>query len=140
MIADGELLQQRAEQLGLPFHLSPWQPGNPAAAAGRLYHQPCPLNIPVVPSQLNPAHATTILASLRQAATGCMQGDYAAMVTAPVHKGNINDAGIPFSGHTEYLATVTGGHPVMMLACPGLRVALVTTCLLYTSPSPRDRG
>ncbi len=129
VIADGELLQQRAEQLGLPFHLSPWQPGNPAAAAGRLYHQPCPLNTPVVPSQLNPAHATTILASLRQAATGCMQGDYAAMVTAPVHKGNINDAGIPFSGHTEYLATVTGGHPVMMLACPGLRVALVTTHL-----------
>ena len=129
VIADGDMLQQRAEQLGLPLTLHRWQPNSPAIAAGNLYHQPVPLKAPVTPGQLNPAQASAILASLRQAAQGCVQGDYAAMVTAPVHKGNINDAGIPFSGHTEYLASITGGQPVMMLACPGLRVALVTTHL-----------
>ena len=91
--------------------------------------RPIPLNVSVTPGCLNPIQADAILASLRQAAQGCLDGVYAAMVTAPIHKGVINDAGIPFSGHTEYLATVTGGHPVMMLACPGLRVALVTTHL-----------
>jgi 4-hydroxythreonine-4-phosphate dehydrogenase len=58
-----------------------------------------------------------------------MNGDFNAMVTAPVHKGIINDAGIPFSGHTEFIAEITGGTPVMMLATPGLRVALATTHL-----------
>jgi 4-hydroxythreonine-4-phosphate dehydrogenase len=58
-----------------------------------------------------------------------MSGAFAAMVTGPVHKGVINDAGIPFSGHTEFIAEITGGTPVMMLATPGLRVALATTHL-----------
>jgi 4-hydroxythreonine-4-phosphate dehydrogenase len=66
---------------------------------------------------------------LRRAADGCRRGDFAAMVTAPVHKGVINDAGIPFTGHTEFLAEQVGGDPVMLLACPGLRVALATTHL-----------
>ena len=130
VIADGELLQQRATQLGLPLTLHPWENHNqPSAPAGSLYYQSHPLSTPVTPGQLNPAYAKDILTTLHQAATGCLHGKYAAMVTAPIHKGNINDAGIPFSGHTEYLATITGGHPVMLLACPGLRVALATTHL-----------
>ena len=63
-------------------------------------------------------------------------GLFDAMVTGPVHKGIINDAGFTFSGHTEYIAGITGGHPVMMLATPGLRVALVTTHLALAEVSP----
>jgi len=70
------------------------------------------------------------LDTLRTAVAGCMDGTFAALVTGPVHKGIINDAGITFSGHTEFLAQLTRApHPVMMLATPGLRVALVTTHL-----------
>jgi len=129
-IADGDLLTQRAAQLNLPFQTHRWTDSSQAPApAGSLYLQPHSYTAPVVPGQLNPVHAQDILATLRQAATGCLTGDYAAVVTAPVHKGNINAAGIPFSGHTEYLAELTGGNPVMLLACPGLRVALATTHL-----------
>jgi 4-hydroxythreonine-4-phosphate dehydrogenase len=61
---------------------------------------------------------------------GCLQREFAALVTGPVHKGNINDAGLPFTGHTEYLAGLTGTHQVvMLLTAPGLRVALATTHL-----------
>jgi 4-hydroxythreonine-4-phosphate dehydrogenase len=70
-----------------------------------------------------------VLETLEAATRACLDGRCGALVTAPVHKGVINDAGIPFTGHTEYLAALTGGDPVMMLACPGLRVALATTHL-----------
>jgi 4-hydroxythreonine-4-phosphate dehydrogenase len=79
--------------------------------------------------QLNASNSGYVLETIRQATLGCMNGDFNAMVTAPVHKGIINDAGIPFSGHTEFIAEITGGTPVMMLATPGLRVALATTHL-----------
>lgn len=129
-IADPELLQARAGQLGLPLQLLPFESGNSGPApAGALYHEPVPLRQAVTAGRLNPGNAGYVLDTLRHAAEGCLSGRYAGMVTAPVHKGVINDAGIPFSGHTEFLAQISGGHPVMMLACPGLRVALATTHL-----------
>jgi 4-hydroxythreonine-4-phosphate dehydrogenase len=129
-VADPQLLRDRAAQLGLPLRLLPYTPDNTAPApAGTLFHHSVPLARPVFAGRLDPANAGYVLGTLRHAAQGCLEGRYAGMVTAPVHKGVINDAGIPFSGHTEFLAEISGGHPVMMLACPGLRVALATTHL-----------
>jgi len=88
-----------------------------------------PLARPATPGQPDPASAPAVLAMLRRAAEGCLEGEFAAMVTAPVHKAVINDAGLPFSGHTEFLAGITGGEPVMLLAADKLRVALATTHL-----------
>jgi 4-hydroxythreonine-4-phosphate dehydrogenase len=80
--------------------------------------------------RLDPANARYVLALLDRAASGCLDGEFGAMVTAPVHKGVINDAGVPFTGHTEYLASRCGGAlPVMLLVGGGLRVALATTHL-----------
>jgi len=88
-----------------------------------------PLSVPVVPGSPTTANAPAVLEMLRRAAAGCLSGEYDAMVTAPVHKAVINDAGIPFSGHTEFLAAITGGEPVMLLTAGDLRVALATTHL-----------
>jgi 4-hydroxythreonine-4-phosphate dehydrogenase len=80
--------------------------------------------------KLDPANARYVLGLLDRAVDGCLSGEFAAMVTAPVHKGVINDAGVPFTGHTEYLAARCGAPlPVMMLVGGGLRVALATTHL-----------
>ena len=100
----------------------------PAAGVepGELYLLPVRLRRAVEPGRLDPANAPYVLETLRLAADGCLSGAFAAMVTGPVHKGVINDAGIAFTGHTEYLAEHTGGTPVMMLTCPGLRVALAS--------------
>jgi 4-hydroxythreonine-4-phosphate dehydrogenase len=92
--------------------------------------QHVPLAVPSRPGRLDPANARYVLALLDAALDGCVDGRFAAMVTAPVHKGVINDAGVPFSGHTEYLAERTATPlPVMMLVGGGLRVALATTHL-----------
>jgi 4-hydroxythreonine-4-phosphate dehydrogenase len=129
-IADPQLLQARANQLQLPLTLLPRVNGaEQPAPAGSLYIEPVPLNAASLPGRLDPANAGYVLQTLRRAAEGCLAGDFAGLVTAPVHKGVINQAGIAFSGHTEFLADIAGGHPVMMLACPGLRVALATTHL-----------
>ncbi len=89
-----------------------------------------PLNATVTAGKLDKANAAFVLQTLTRAAQGCMDGDFAGMITAPVHKGVINEAGIPFSGHTEFLADLTHTpQVVMMLATRGLRVALVTTHL-----------
>jgi 4-hydroxythreonine-4-phosphate dehydrogenase len=99
--------------------------------APRIEH--VPLARPVTPGKLDPANARYVLATLDRAIRGCMQGEYAAMVTAPVQKSVINDAGIAFTGHTEYLAEHSGTpHVVMMLVGGGLRVALATTHLPLT--------
>jgi 4-hydroxythreonine-4-phosphate dehydrogenase len=83
-----------------------------------------------VPGKLNPANSAYVLAILDRAIQGCLSGEYEAMVTAPVQKSVINDAGIPFTGHTEYLAERAGAaQVVMMLVGGGLRVALATTHL-----------
>lgn len=89
-----------------------------------------PLAAPSQPGKLDTRNATYVLALLDRALAGCLRGEYAALVTGPLHKGVINDAGIPFTGHTEYLAAKTGTpRVVMMLAGAGLRVALATTHL-----------
>jgi len=89
-----------------------------------------PLARPAVPGKLDPANARYVLAVLDRAVRGCLEGEFAAMVTAPVQKSTINDAGIAFSGHTEYLAErAHAEHVVMMLVGGGLRVALATTHL-----------
>jgi 4-hydroxythreonine-4-phosphate dehydrogenase len=89
-----------------------------------------PLERPRVPGRLDPANGRYVLAMLDRAVKGCMAGEYQAMVTAPVQKSVINEAGILFTGHTEYLAERSGAaHVVMMLVGGGLRVALATTHL-----------
>ena len=129
-IADGELLQARAQQLGLPLGLQPWSPGATALPAGQLYLQHLPLAAPVTPGQLDPANAPYVLNTLAEAAQGCLTQRYQAIVTAPVHKGIINQAGVAFRGHTEFFADQAQvDKVVMMLACPQLRVALATTHL-----------
>ncbi|GAB5605167.1 4-hydroxythreonine-4-phosphate dehydrogenase PdxA [Sideroxyarcus sp. TK5] len=129
VIADRELLRQRAAQLGLSVHLHDYRPGQPLRQDGlNILH--VPLHSPVHAGRLDVANAGYVLEMLRRAAQGCLSGEFAGMVTAPVHKGVINDAGIPFTGHTEFLAEVT--HTplvVMMLAGGGMRVALATTHL-----------
>lgn len=97
--------------------------------AGELQVFDVPLPAAVRPGRPDPRNAGAVLETLRRATSGCLGGEFAAMVTAPVHKAVINQAGFPFSGHTEYLAGLSGGHPVMMLAAGTLRVALVTTHL-----------
>jgi len=131
VIADPGLLRDRAARLGLPLRILTVDTRAPdlPATAGELYVSPVSLRAPSPCGRLDPANAGYVLDTLTQAVDGCVDGRYAAMVTAPVHKGVINDAGIPFTGHTEFIAARCGGHPVMMLACPGLRVALVTTHL-----------
>ena len=89
-----------------------------------------PLRRPRVPGKLDPANSPYVLAVLDRAIAGCLKGEFDAMVTAPVQKSVINDAGIDFTGHTEYLAEkARGAHVVMMLVGGGLRVALATTHL-----------
>ena len=89
-----------------------------------------PLARPAVSGKLDPGNARYVLAVLDRAIRGCLAGEYAAMVTAPVQKSVINDAGIAFTGHTEYLAAKANAeHVVMMLVGGGLRVALATTHL-----------
>ncbi len=130
-IGSPELLTQRAVQLGYPLQLHEFDANLPATAqlSGHLTVLPVELAELVQCGQLNVANSPYVLETLTQATHGCMNGVFAAMVTAPVHKAIINDAGFAFSGHTEYIAEITGGHPVMMLATEGLRVALVTTHL-----------
>ena len=89
-----------------------------------------PFPVEVEPGNPTPANAATLLDGLRQAAEGCLAGDFAGMVTAPLAKSVIADSGVAFTGHTEYLAGITGATlPVMMLVAGDLRVALATTHL-----------
>jgi 4-hydroxythreonine-4-phosphate dehydrogenase len=104
------------------------QRGGQAIPEANVLH--VPLAVPSIAGKLDAANARYVLDVLDVAADGCMAGRFDAMVTAPVHKGIINDAGVPFTGHTEYLAERTGARlPVMMLVGGGLRVALATTHL-----------
>src|SRR5690606_6943885 len=115
----------------LPFIWQEWSPGhNSADGPPALRILPVSLHTRCLPGKLNPANAPYVLATLQQAVDGCRNGTFAAMVTAPVQKSVINDAGISFTGHTEFLQQRCGVQQVvMMLACPGLRVALATTHL-----------
>lgn len=130
-VASGSLLQATAESLGLPLHLHPFQTDRIRLhQPGHLSLITSPLGAPVTPGQLNPANAAYVLNTLQLATDACLNGSLNALVTGPVQKSVINEAGIPFSGHTEFLAQRSGNKPVvMMLATEGLRVALATTHL-----------
>ena len=107
-----------------------FDPARAAAPANALEVLHVPLAVPARAGALDAANAPYVLALLDRALAGCRSGEFAGMVTAPVHKGVINDAGVAFSGHTEYLAEHTGTPlMVMMLVGGGLRVALATTHL-----------
>jgi 4-hydroxythreonine-4-phosphate dehydrogenase len=129
-VCDPELLQQRAALLGLPFHFRHFDPARAAqpTAAGELCILPVRMKTVAQCGLLDSRNARYVLDTLDAAIGGCQSGQFDALVTGPVHKGIINDAGIPFSGHTEYLAVATRTEDVvMLLASDSLRVALVTT-------------
>ncbi|EXI76760.1 MAG TPA: 4-hydroxythreonine-4-phosphate dehydrogenase PdxA [Candidatus Accumulibacter phosphatis] len=129
VLADRFLLAERAAMLRLPVSLRDWDASLPPRA-DTLDVLHLPLAVAACAGRLDPANARQVLALLDRALAGCQSGEFAAMVTAPVHKGVINEAGIHFTGHTEYLAERTATpRVVMMLAGGGLRVALLTTHL-----------
>ena len=132
LIGDLHCLRSRALTLGLSLRLEPWLEGNPwpTLERGVLHVLDVPLAQPCRPGRLDMANAPAVLATLDKAMHLLRAGAADALVTAPVHKGIINDAGIPFTGHTEYLAAACGSPKVvMLLAGRGLRVALATTHL-----------
>lgn len=131
-VADPGLLADRARQLGMHVELESWSADRAprASRAGTLAVLERPLRAPVRAGHLDPANAPYVLATLDSAVAACLAGQAHALVTGPVHKGVINDAGIPFSGHTEFLAQRCGVEQVvMMLATKDMRVALATTHL-----------
>lgn len=132
ILADRRLLEARASAVGLGpdrLHVRDWTPDlAPRQGALDVLHLPQAAHS--LPGHLDPANANYVLRLLDRALDGCRSGEFAAMVTAPVHKGVINDAGVPFTGHTEHLAERTNTpRVVMMLAGSELKVALATTHL-----------
>ena len=145
VLGDLRMLRDRAGRLGSPASLVAYRRGGanfPEGSTGTLEILDVPLAAPAEPGRLDPRNARPVLGMLDRAFDGCLSGEFAAMVTAPVQKSIINDAGIPFSGHTEYLADRGGAGPaVMMLVGGGLRVALATTHLaLKDVPAAIDRS
>jgi 4-hydroxythreonine-4-phosphate dehydrogenase len=129
-LGDEKLLEERARRLDLPVTLRPYERrvAPAASVAGTLLVAHHALAAPSDPGTPEPANATYVLGLLDRAIDGALSGEFDALVTAPVHKGVINDARIPFSGHTEYLARRSGAaRPVMLLTSGALRVALATT-------------
>lgn len=129
ILGDRALLEARARQVGEAPAFADYHPDRlPADGALEVLH--VPLRTASRAGRLDASNAAYVLGLLDRALSGCRQGEFSAMVTAPVHKGVINEAGIAFTGHTEYLAEKTGtARVVMMLAGAGLRVALATTHL-----------
>jgi 4-hydroxythreonine-4-phosphate dehydrogenase len=129
--ADRDLLAARARTLGLGVELIARRtPAEGSHVPGRLEVEHVPLARPARAGVLDPANAPAVLEALRCATVACVAGEFAALVTAPIHKGVINEAGVPFSGHTEMLAALDGTTtPVMLLCGGGMRVALATTHL-----------
>lgn len=130
VVADPALMRRRAAILGLDIELVPYDPALPATPqrAGSLTLCPVTLGTTEVAGELDEANGAYVLATLQRACDGNLSGEFAAVVTGPVHKGIINQAGVSFSGHTEFFAQQAGvGDVVMLLATDGLRVALATT-------------
>jgi len=139
-ITDRGLLARAAERCGAAIQLLD-DDGTDISQRppGSLRVKHVPLGELEVPGRPDPRNAQHVLATLREAADGCLRGRYAAVVTAPLQKSSINDAGIPFSGHTEFFAEHSRADVVMMLASPELRVALATTHLpLHAVPAAID--
>jgi 4-hydroxythreonine-4-phosphate dehydrogenase len=131
-VADPQLLSLRAEALGLPLRIRVLEAAEPPGPhrAGELQVRSAALEEPVVAGRLDAGNAPYVLKTLRSAVAEIRGGRAEALVTGPVHKGVINEAGIPFTGHTEFLAELCGTPtPVMMLVAGALRVALATTHL-----------
>lgn len=132
VIGDAALLQTRAAQLGLPLTTLPYdRRASPVpSSGGRIVVDHVALSAPCTPGVLDKNNASYVLATLERAGTGCLSGEFAAVVTAPVQKSVITESGTPFSGHTEYFAELCGAPlPVMLLCADDLRVALLTTHL-----------
>jgi 4-hydroxythreonine-4-phosphate dehydrogenase len=130
--ADAGLLADTAAALGLPLSIERYESSRAARPhrAGSLQVMHIPVNCPVRAGQPDVRNAAYVIEMLNRACDGCSNGEFAAMVTAPVQKSTIMDAGFAFSGHTEYLAERTrAAMPVMLLVSDKLRVALVTTHL-----------
>lgn len=130
--ADPALLLTRASQLNLPLQLREYQQDKPALAqlAGTLTILPVKIATEVIPGQLDVKNSHYVVETLAKACDGAISGEFAALVTGPVQKSIINDAGIPFIGHTEFFADRSHcSRVVMMLATEELRVALATTHL-----------
>ncbi|NSL62749.1 4-hydroxythreonine-4-phosphate dehydrogenase PdxA [Yersinia pestis] len=130
--ADPALLLARASQLNLPLQLREYQADQPAIAqqAGSLTILPVKTAVNVVPGKLDVGNSHYVVETLAKACDGAISGEFAALVTGPVQKSIINDAGIPFIGHTEFFADRSHcQRVVMMLATEELRVALATTHL-----------
>ena len=134
IIGDHAVLEQRAKLLNLSLSLNQFSSSDSKPnSAGELSFIQVDTQEQVIAGKLNPSNANYVLKTLRLAADKVIAGELGAMVTGPVHKGNINDAGIAFSGHTEFLAEHCNRDlTVMMLATEGLRVALATTHLPLT--------
>jgi 4-hydroxythreonine-4-phosphate dehydrogenase len=126
---DPDLLSERASRLGLAVRPEPWAVAQPRPhRAGTMPVLPAKLRRTAVPGRPDAANARYVLETIDAAVEGCRDGRFAAMVTAPVQKSTINEGGIPFQGHTEYLAGKCGAaHPVMLLVAGALRIALATT-------------
>lgn len=132
VIADSGMLQARAAQIGTPIQITPFAENETLTHTGNgsltVLHQP--VNHPVVAGSLDAHNSLYVLETLKTAALGCVENKFDAMVTAPVHKGIINEAGVAFSGHTEFLAELTNTPQVVMMLVGGsMRVALATTHL-----------
>ena len=126
VLADADMLLARARALGLPCKLK----DAPSRRAGCLYIESVPLAAPAAPGKLNVANAAGVVAALERAVDGCLSGRFQALVTGPVQKSVVNEAGIAFSGHTEFLRDRCGAADVLMLLQGGnMRVGLVTTHL-----------
>jgi len=129
LVADPDLLASAATRMGIERPIVSWSPGA-ELRPDAIQVVPVKLAAPTRPGQLNPANAAYVLETLDRAWGLVSQGAGAALVTGPVHKGVINDAGIPFTGHTEFLAERAGvDRVVMLLVADDLRVALATTHL-----------
>lgn len=132
VIADADMLQARAQQLNVALEIIPYTESstNPHKGDGQLVVLHRPISAPAQAGVLNQQNSPYVLDTLETATRGCVSGQFDAVVTAPVHKGVINDAGIAFSGHTEFFAELTNTpQVVMMLVGSNLRVALATTHL-----------
>ena len=132
VLADRDMLAARAERLGIHIELVTVEAiaDAPPHTRGRLAVLHVPAAAPVVPGKLDVANARYVLDLLERGCDACVEGRADALVTAPVQKSVITRSGVPFSGHTEFLAERTGAPlPVMLLAAESLRVALVTTHL-----------
>ncbi|HHT00140.1 MAG TPA: 4-hydroxythreonine-4-phosphate dehydrogenase, partial [Thiomicrospira sp.] len=132
VIADRTLLEHRANRLGLKVTFIEYDAQQAAkpSQANTIVLENIKTQEPVVDGELNPANADYVIKMLKRAIQGCLKHEFAGMVTGPIHKGVINEAGLPFTGHTELLAEDSNTKQVvMMLATPGLRVALATTHL-----------